>query len=197
VWLEARAAGELQKQQLEKAQKAEMLLRALAKTGVDALIDEVTGYQDLRDRLALQTILDEYLTDEFSKWTKRFPDEFYKEIFRLRGLPYPSFGSKRPQYIGTLTTNIVYSRLAPGVKRALHKKNPRPPGGHRKRKFFQHLTREFGVPELRDHLQKVITIMRTCDDNDWEDFEHRLNRALPKYGDTMTMPTAKPKKQVS
>ncbi len=193
VWLQAREAGELQGQQLGKAQKAEILLRALAKTGIDALIDDVTGYQEIRDRLALQAILDKYLTDEFSKWTKKFPDEYYKEVFRLKGLSYPSIGTQRPQWIGHVTNSIIYSRLAPGVLKVLKKKNPRSPKGHRPRKFFQHLTRDFGIPELRDCLQKVITVMKTCDDSDWEDFEYRLSRALPKYGDTMTMPTAKPK----
>lgn len=190
VWLAAREANALQAQQLDKAQKAEILLRALAKTGIVALIDEATGYQDVRDRQALQAILDKYLTDEFSKWTKRFPDEFYKEMFRLKGLPYPSIGTQRPQWIGHLTNNIVYSRLAPGVKKALQKKNPRSAKGHRARKHFQHLTRDFGIPELRDHLQKVIFLMKTCDD--WEDFQHRLDRAATKYGDTIPMTTAKP-----
>ncbi len=193
VWLEARAAGELQEQQLGKAQKAEALIRSLAKTGIDALVDEATGYQDVRDRLALQAILDKYLTDEYSKWTKRFPDEFYKQVFRLKGLSYPSIGGKRPQWIGHVTNNIVYSRLAPGVLKALKKLTPKNPKGRRSRKLFQSLSPDFGIQELRDQLTNLIVIMKTCEDNDWEDFENRINRALPRYGDTMMMPTAKPK----
>lgn len=45
IWLKAREAGALQKQQLDKAQKAETLMRALAHIGVIALVDEATGYQ--------------------------------------------------------------------------------------------------------------------------------------------------------
>lgn len=80
VWLKAREAGALQKQQLDKAQQAEILMRGLATIGILALVDEATGYQDVRDRLALQTILERYLKDEWSKWTKRFPNEFYKQV---------------------------------------------------------------------------------------------------------------------
>ena len=40
IWLRAREAGALQNQQLAKAQKAEILTRALAETGIVALVDE-------------------------------------------------------------------------------------------------------------------------------------------------------------
>ena len=84
IWLKARESGALQQQQFDKAKKAEILMRGLATVGIIALIDEATGYQELRDREALQKILDKYLLAERAKWAKRFPDEFYKEIFRLR-----------------------------------------------------------------------------------------------------------------
>ena len=45
IWLSARQAGALQAQQLPKAQKAELLARALAETGIVALVDEATGYE--------------------------------------------------------------------------------------------------------------------------------------------------------
>jgi len=52
-------------------------LRGLARIGILALVDEATGYQDVRDpRLRLQVILNRYLKDEWSKWTKRFPNDF-------------------------------------------------------------------------------------------------------------------------
>jgi hypothetical protein len=45
VWLKAREAGALQEQQLDKALKAEILIRALAETGIIALVDEATLYE--------------------------------------------------------------------------------------------------------------------------------------------------------
>jgi hypothetical protein len=59
-------------------------MRGLAHVGIIALVDEATGYQDVRDRLALQAILDAYLRKELAAWAKRFPEEFYRQIFRLR-----------------------------------------------------------------------------------------------------------------
>jgi hypothetical protein len=57
--------------------------------------------------------------------------------------------------------------------------------GHRKRRFHQNLTRDWGYLELRDHLSNVIFLMKGC--TKWEDFKRRLNSAAPKYGDTMPL----------
>ncbi|MCX6096750.1 MAG: P63C domain-containing protein [Candidatus Bipolaricaulota bacterium] len=186
--LKARDAGALHATQEELAKKAEILMRGLAHVGIIALIDEATGFQEIRDRLALQAILEKYLTDEWAKWTKTFPDEFYIEMFRLRDIPYPPPGKHknwRPSYVGHWTNDIVYSRLAPGVLKELKRLNPRLPSGRRRRTFHQHLTREFGSPELRDHLARVIFLMKAC--TDWDDFKRRLNRAAQKYGDTIPL----------
>jgi len=85
VWLRARDAGDLQPQQMPKAQKAEMLMRGLAQIGIIALVDEVTGYQEDRNRDELHKLLSVYLSNERLVWAKRFPDEFYKQIYRLKG----------------------------------------------------------------------------------------------------------------
>ena len=82
------------------ADQCEILMRGFARVGLIALIDEATGYQEVRDRLALQELLNKYLTDEWAKWTKTFPDDYYKELFRLKDMPYPPTSTKRPSYIG-------------------------------------------------------------------------------------------------
>ncbi|MFX0202811.1 MAG: P63C domain-containing protein, partial [Candidatus Hodarchaeota archaeon] len=181
--LEAKKRMKLQKQQMHIAEQCEILMRGFARVGIIALVDEATGYQEVRDRLALQKILEKYITDEWAKWTKTFPDEYYKELFRLHDIRYPPIAMKRPGYIGHWTNDIVYSRLAPGVLSELKKKNPRQPSGHRKRRHHQYLTRDFGHPVLREHLSNIIFLMKSC--AKWDDFKRRLNRASPKYGDTI------------
>ncbi len=78
------------------ATKAEILRDALVNVAIDALIDEATGYQKTRDSEALQKILDKYLRQELAAWAKRFPDEFYKEIFRLKDWQWQGMHLKRP-----------------------------------------------------------------------------------------------------
>lgn len=174
------------KRQIEVARQCEIIVRALSRVGITALIDEVTGYQEIRDRKALQVILDKYITDEMAKWTKTFPDEFYRELFRLKGLDYPTPGGRKPQYVGHWTNNVIYNRLAPGVREALKKKNPRESkSGNRKHKDHQFLTRNYGHPELQELLSNVIFMMRAC--STFEEFENMLDVAKPKYGDTIKM----------
>ena len=184
--LVARKEGDvLTPKQLVIAAQCEILTRAFAKVGIIALVDEATGYQEVRDRQALQIILDKYLTDEWAKWTRTFPDEFYKELFRLKQIAYPPTSLNKPSYVGHWTNDIIYSRLAPGVLKELKQLNPRTPSGNRKRKHHQHLTRDYGHPELKELLSNVMFLMKSC--INWTDFKYRIDRSKPKYGDTMPL----------
>jgi hypothetical protein len=123
------------------------------------------------------------IAEELRKWTKTFPDEFYKQMFRLRNWEFkPSSVRQRPSVVGKYTNNIVYDRLAPGILEELKKKNPKLPSGRRKHKHFQWLTEDIGDPRLREHLASVITLMRAS--SEWPQFLRMLDRALPRYGDT-------------
>lgn len=187
IVLAAREAGALQKQQLHIAQQCEILVRGFARVGIIALVDEVTGYQEYRNRKALREFLDRFITDEWAKWTRRFPEEFYEELFRLKGKPYPPHKNsfKRPSYVGHWTNDIVYDRLGPGLKEELKRLNPRTPSGHRRRKHHQYLTEDLGVPKLVEHLQNAIFLMKSC--ASWADFDRHLSRVAPKHGDTMPL----------
>jgi hypothetical protein len=135
----------------------------------------------VRARQALEKILEKFISDELLKWAKMFPDEFYKELFRLKKLTYHEFSSKRPPIIGRLTNDIVYERLAPGVLDELRRKTPKDEKGQRKHKYHQLLTQDVGNPRLREHLVAVITLMKASPN--WSSFYRLLQRALPKYSD--------------
>ncbi len=179
--LEARAQGKLQAQQDHIAKRCEILVRGFARVGIIALVDEATGFQNVRARRALDKILDKWIKDELAKWAKMFPDEFYQQMARLRGLHYSEIATKRPAYIGKLTNDIVYDRLAPGVLTELKRKTPKDDKGRRKHKYHQWLTDDIGNPRLREHLWAVIGLMRAS--SNWRNFYSLLNRAFPKYED--------------
>lgn len=188
--LEAREKGVLQKQQEHIGKQCELLIRGFAVIGIIALIDEATGYQEVRDQEALQQILDRYLTDEWAKWTKTFPDAFYKNLFRLKNMPYPPASGHKPSYIGHWTNDLIYKRLAPGVLKALRDKNPRLATGSRGHKHHQHLTSDYGTPELKKLLDNEIFLMEGC--RTWTDFYRKLNRSAPRYGDTIPLDLPNP-----
>tara|TARA_Y100000310_G_scaffold340619_2_gene437085 strand:- start:267 stop:1046 length:780 start_codon:yes stop_codon:yes gene_type:complete len=186
IYLQAREDGLLTPQQAVVAKQCEILVRGFARIGIIALVDEATGYQDVRARKALEEILDKFIAEELRKWAKTFPDEFYKEIFRLKNWPYAPWSVRRPGVIGRYTNDIVYERLAPGVLNELRRKNPVSPKGHRKARHHQWLTEDIGHPRLREHIAAVIALMRAS--NNWTQFHRMLQRAFPRYGTNLEFP---------
>jgi hypothetical protein len=176
--LDAERAGALRQNQKMFAEVAHILIRGLAHVGIVALVDEATGYQEVREKQALQAILDRYLRKELAAWAKRFPDEFYKEMFRLRGWEWLSISGKRPSIVGTYTNDLVYERLAPGILKELEARNPKDEQGKRRGKHHQLLTDDVGHPALAQHLHAVTGFMRAS--ATWDQFYRMMNRAFPR-----------------
>ncbi|MBL4810545.1 MAG: P63C domain-containing protein [Phycisphaerales bacterium] len=177
--LEARKQGRLTKRYEHIAHAAEVLLRGFAAVGIVALVDEATGYQDIRRRLALADILDKYLDDNLNQWTKTFPDDFYKHLFRLKGWNYERLkpGDIKPMEVGKFTRDEVYRRLHPGIVDELEKMNPQVVPGRRRHKHFQWLTKEIGHAALEKHIAQILVVMKLS--RDWQHFMSNLQEVLP------------------
>ena len=87
IWLKAREKGALSELQLSTARQAEIILKGFAHVGIIALVDEATGYQEIRPRDALQVYLEKIIRKELAAWAKKFPDEFYENIYKLKNWP--------------------------------------------------------------------------------------------------------------
>lgn len=185
VILAARKAGVLQKQQDHIAEQCEILVRGFARVGIIALVDEATGFQQDRAKDALARILEAFIAQELQPWVKTFPNDFYRELFRLRGLEFPNDSVKRPQYFGSLTNDIVYKRIAPHVLAELKKVTKRDEVGRPTHKYFQRLTTNVGYPKLREHLGSVVTIMKLS--KDYPDFLEKLNIIHPPFNETLPL----------
>lgn len=185
VWLDADEHGNLGHRQKKIAAKAKLLMRSLAHVGIIALVDEATGYQRDRASSALAEILEKYIAKELQPWVKTFPDEYYEEIFRLRGMEFPTDIVQRPPYFGHLTNNVIYERLAPAVLEDLKSKTPKDDKGRRKHRFHQKLTPEIGHPKLREHLASAMAVMKLSDN--WDDFISKLDRVKPKFNETLPL----------
>ena len=183
VYLEARTAGVLKsgsrQNQARIAAQCELLTRGLATVGIIALVDEATGYQRDREDEDLRKILAAYIRQgELRKWTERFPIDYYREMFRLRGWKFDETSSKRPRIIQAFTSDFVYKKLPPGVYDELKRKNP--PvyrGGSRKHKHHRFLTDDIGDPHLVKQLVIVTTLMRVSET--WSEFQRLFAREFP------------------
>jgi hypothetical protein len=166
---------------LPLAYQAQIITLSFAKAGIISAIDEVTGYQEVREKDAIQKIIEKYLNDYAKKWSKVFPDAFWEKLLRIKG--YESYiGLPRPSFVGHWVNDIVYDRLAPGIRQKLKELNPKTEKGHRKYKNHQFLTTDHGVPELKDHITKTMVLMDAA--NGQRDFERMLKKSLPKIGES-------------
>ncbi len=180
VYVDAKLAGSTTRGQEHIVAACNALRKGIGLVGISALVDEATGFQEVRDKKALQEILDRYLRKEFAAWAKKFPDEFYMQIFRLRDWEWKGMKVNRPQCVARYTKDLIYSRLAPGILEELEKRNPMDENRRRAAKHFQWLTDDIGHPALAQHLHAIIGLMRASDS--WDQMMKLVNRSFPKQG---------------
>ena len=178
AFLKARDDGNLSKTQMRVAQRAEIILRSCAKVGIIALIDEATGYQEVRKRNALQLKLQAFISDDIQEWAKLFPDDFWNELARLEHTRYSP--RNRPLRWGKYVMAFVYDAVDGDVGKELRKINPNP---HFRKNHHQWL-RTYGREKVRDHINQVIGVMKTC--NDMYDFNQRFGYVFRKDPMQMT-----------
>lgn len=185
VLLKARDADELLPSQRKLATAADVLIRGLAHVGIIALVDEATGYQADRAKDELIKILAAYISKELLPWTKKFPDEFFQEIYRLHGWQFMEGHHKRPKYVGQLINKLIYDKLPPGVLPELRRRNPTMPSGYRRYRHHQFLTAEIGNPHLDKQVVKVTTLMQVSDDK--HIFKRLFDKAFPQKGQQLPL----------
>ena len=151
----------LTERQREIAIKAGMFLSACAKVGLDALIDEATGYQYIRPEDALELKLRLYLEDEMRKWEKTFPDQLWEQFGRLTN--WKGKTNQRPKYWGKLVMELIYGYLDPDVAQWLKDNAPEPIKGQN---YHQWMSGQYGLKRLIEHIWKVIGIANTCQNVD-------------------------------
>lgn len=82
----------------------------------------------------------------------------------MRGLDYSAESVKRPQYFGTLTNDIAYKRLAPGVLNELKEVTLKTESGRCKGALSQGLTHNIGYQKLGEHLGAIVAYMSASSD---------------------------------
>lgn len=172
MYIAADENGNLKSNQAGLVKQSWVVMRACSRVGIEALIDEATGYQEVRQKRALQVKLQAFIADEMQDWVKTFPDEFWEELARLEGIHYRA--RHRPLRWGGYVLKFIYNAIDPDVAKELKKRNPKP---HYKENLHQ-LLRDYGKDKLHQQLGGVIAIMRECKDMD--EFRSRFERVFAK-----------------
>ena len=147
----------LTERQIQMAMKASAFLSACAKLGLEALIDEATGYQYERAEDALQVKLRAFIAEELRGWEKTFPDELWLEFGRLTG--WKGSLHSRPKWWGKLVIEMIYDTLDPPVAEYLRTNRP-PPGVH----WHRQLTENIGVRALVSRCYEIVGMAKDCID---------------------------------
>lgn len=177
--------------QIGIAVRASMLLAAFAKTGIEAAIDEATGYQYDRASDALRTRLQLFLQDEMRPWEKTFPDELWIQFGRLTNWQGPIHS--RPKYWGHLVMELVYGYLDRDVSDWLKSHAPEPRHG---RNYHQWLSGQYGLRKLTEHIWMLIGLASAC--HDMKELRARMAEKFGREGIQFTMylpPSPKPVRQ--
>jgi hypothetical protein len=179
VYLKARDARVLTPAQEHIALTCDVLMRGLAHVGIIALVDEATGYQDLRTQGELNQLLEMYVQEELRPYLSRFPNEFFKQIYKLYGWPYKPGSTKRPPLVGKFINEYIYRALPPNVLPKLQELNPITEKGWRRFKHFQFMP-DTGCDHLDKQIVKVTTLMEVSDNK--KDFDYFYDKACaPAY----------------
>lgn len=190
VFIDADEAGKLTAVQKHIAAKARNLLRGLAETGIIALVDEATGYQDDRPKDDLQKILAAYISPTLLPWAERIPVEFFKEMFRVYGWPWPYTEGKYrgplgPRFAGKIVRIVILENLPPGVLGELDKMNPANKKWQRKSRMGQLLTSEIGHPHIEKLVAVNTTLFKVSENR--QQFWKFYRKAFPKTGDQLEL----------
>lgn len=165
--------------QRDLADRLHKITLAFSKVGIDAVIDEVTGYQDSRETDSLQKLLNLYVEDYFQPWQKRFPESFYKEIFRLKNWEYKG-KSQRPYEVSKITNKFIYDHLPVDVMQDVRERK------QKNEKLHQWLTSDTGLSHLEKQIASATTLMRASDN--WQEFERLFARSFNKsYTEQQTL----------
>lgn len=123
-------------------------------------------------------------------WAKKFPDEFYENIYRLKGWTWPGMAKNRFSVVAHYTTNLIYDRLGPGITEELISKTPRNDKGHRPNRLHQWLSDDIGDPMLATHMHSILMFQRLAIANGygWKRFLHMVDQVLPRKGSTLELP---------
>lgn len=177
LYLDARAQKLLKPSQYKLAAMAEIVVRACAKVGIIALVDEATGYQKVRRERDLQLKLQAFIAEDMQEWALMFPSEFWYELARLEGIKYSP--RNRPLRWGKYVMAFVYDAIDPDVGKELRRINPNP----RFRKNHHQWLQEFGRARVHDQVMQTIAVMKTCDDMD--EFKKRFARVFKNEPEQM------------
>ncbi len=166
---EADDAGELHHTQRHLARQARVLLRALAKVGIIALVDEATHYQAVRAPDELAMVLRAVLAQEAGDWERLWNVHIVDPLCRLHGERF--VGGKQPRWLASTYDKIYRLLLGDDVVKKLKELNPAPRHGSNHHQWLTPTARTIVANQL--HVVAALAETSESKSNFWQRMNHR------------------------
>lgn len=168
--IKAESEGKLLKRQQNIAKQAHIIVSASAKAGIKQLVYALSGYDATRDEII--TAFKFYVREEAREYEREFPNQLYREWYRLYQLPEPE--RNKPWKFKHLTVNHVYYPLANSKGNILELTRAQRNSGDERRKRLHQFLSDIGVKALRQHLGQLLGIAQVS--RDQTEYEGHVRR---------------------
>ncbi len=143
--------------------QAEIIIRASAKLGIVALVDDATGFIADKRREQYRELFRDFIREEVKLYDDpQFPDELFSVIYKIYGLPRRADAKNHPQFFAWFIRNYIYEPLANSKGAILEMLDERNPvvyvNGGRRYKMYNFLSEVVGMNKLKSHIWQVIGI---------------------------------------
>jgi hypothetical protein len=162
--IDASKAQKLGPGQESLAVQAEIIIRASAKLGIVALVDDATGFIADKRRAQYKELFREFIREEIKLYDEpQFPDQLFDVIYKIYGLPRKAEAkNNHPRFFAWFIRKYIYQPLANSngaILEMLDEKNPVVyVNGGRRYKMYNFLSEVVGMPALKAQLWQVIGI---------------------------------------
>lgn len=133
---------------------------ALARVGINALVDEATGYQNVRESDALRELLKTYVAEDFLDWENGLPNNYYSELRRLHGCGDGPLSDANRKQAGAFTKRYVYDHLWEAVLGDIKVAD------EAKKAMRKQIINGAHAPLLVHHIIKLVAIMQLSESMD-------------------------------
>jgi hypothetical protein len=175
---QAEADNALVKQQQHIAKQAHVILGASAKSGIKHLVYSLAGYEPSREEVIRAFKF--YVQEEAREYEKEFPEQLYREWYRLYELPKPE--RNKPWKFAHLTIKQVYEPLARSSGRLLELMRLKKANSAERHARLHQFLSAVGVKALRTHLGQLLGIAQISEDRD--QYEKHVKKV---FGDQIEM----------